>query len=100
MLFRVAARKQIMIRILLPQARMPRPLRRLNDLTGRNPPQAATLEGERLGGFLAGFSQDEDNKMFIIHGFLLRHSLTYGTIVLLEPSGCQSRLRASHLHKR
>jgi hypothetical protein len=35
------------------------------NLTGRNPPQAAALEGERLGGFVLGFSQGEDPIEFI-----------------------------------
>jgi len=69
-------------------------------MTEENPPQAATLKGERLGGFIFGFSRGGDDNVLIVCGFLLRNSPVCDTIVLMGPSGCQSLLREPHLHNR
>src|SRR5689334_25375729 len=73
-------------------------LPRLTDIL--NPPQAAALECVQFGGFVFGFSRGEDDHGLLVSGFLLRQTLNCGTLVLLEPSGCQLLLREPHLNSR
>lgn len=56
----------------------------------------------RLGGFLAGFSQDEGDIVFIVYGFLLRQSAIYSTIVLAQTDrskGLSAMARKAFLYR-
>ena len=56
----------------------------------------------RLGGFLAGFSQDEGDIGFIVYGFLLRQSAIYSTIVLAQTArskGLSAMSRKAFLYR-